>query len=360
MKNKVHGSLSTPAFSELNTNTSGYDRYTRFKIAPYNILGDIDGSLHLEWVHRPISALVIEKIRDKEARKYLRLAAQYLVFKKSFKCYAEKYLCEEETDITYIEPFISNRETPINMIIAFGGDGTLLHISSIFPEFCPPILVFAMGSLGFLSPFLAQNYEQDIDDMIRGYFFLNSRTRLTAEIIRDGCVINSFHCLNDIVIRPTVTTCVCALESKIDGEYFSTVYGDGLIISTSTGSTAYNLSAGGAMIHPSVSTILFTPICAHSLNAHPIVLPDCVILSCKIAYNDRTGRSYEVSYDSKKCTLTEEDEIFIRISTYPLPTVCKDSPVSDWLGSISTVLKWNQPITNTDDESVMISCSTGN
>lgn len=338
---------------------SVYEHHVPFKIMPFSIFGDADGSLHLEWVHRPSKALLVEKIYDQGARKYLVSAAQYLAREKGFTVYVENYVAASLPEISFLMPFKSSKETPVDILLAFGGDGTLLHCSSLFKEMCPPILSFAMGSLGFLSPFLADNYKEDIDDLIRGYFYVNSRTRLVADIVRNGKVVKTFQALNDIVITPSVSASVCAIDSSIDGEYFTTITGDGLIIATSTGSTAYNLSAGGAMIHPSVSTILFTPICAHSLNTHPIVLPDCVSLSCKIASNDRTRKPYHVGYDSNETTLEVGDEIFVSIGGFPLQTVCKTSPVIDWLESISDVLKWNQPMklaVSEETDDIMMSC----
>jgi len=333
---------------------------TPFKVDPYGIFGHKDGSLHLEWMHRPKAALLIEKKHDTNARCYVIEIASFLAKVKHFNVYVEEYVFNSLPNFSFINKFVSAKENSIDFILSFGGDGTLLHIASLFQEYCPPILAFAMGSLGFLSPFLAENYETEIDDLIRGYFYVNSRTRLQAQIIRNGTTIEQFQSLNDITITTSVSTTACAINSYIDGEYFTTIFGDGLIVATSTGSTAYSLSAGGAMIHPSVSTILWTPICAHSLNAHPIVLPDCVTLSFKIAPNDRTQKPYNISYDSHKTLLGQNDEIIIRISPFTVPTVCKLSPVSDWLLSISSVLKWNQPmqvaITEDIDES-MTSCS---
>ena len=323
-----------------------------FKINPFNIYGSKDGSFNLEWIHRPTRTLLIEKIYDKDSRCYLIEVSKFLHEKKNLNIFVEEYVYKDLLEISFLNQFYSYEETPIDFILAFGGDGTLLHVSSLFPEICPPILAFAMGSLGFLSPFLVNNYEIAIDDLIKGLFFLNSRTRLIINIIRDNQKVENYQCLNDFTIRTSTPNNTCKINSFIDDEYFTSIYGDGLIVATSTGSTAYNLSAGGIMIHPSVSTILWTPICAHSLNSHPIVLPDCINLSFKIDQNDRNNEPYLVSFDSKKSQIYLGDEVRIHISSYPLPTVCTNSPVTDWLFSLSTVLKWNQPIKSIINENI--------
>jgi len=321
-----------------------YQPPTAFRVNPIKFFDHPDGSMHLEWVHRPSSALLVEKIHDPIARNYLIEAVQFLNFDKTFTIYVEKYVAESLPHFTFLQKFTNSKEKMVDFVLVFGGDGTLLHVSSLFPEACPPILPFALGSLGFLTPFLASDYRMVIDDLIRGFFFVTSRTRIMCTIIRKDKTVDSYQALNDVVIGPSVPGQVCAIECYIDDEHFTTVYGDGLIVSTSTGSTAYNLSAGGAMVHPSVSTLLWTPICAHSLNAHPLVLPDCVGLSFKIAEHARGEKPYLATTDSKRTEIYKGDLVVVNQSPFPIPTVCQHEPITDWLSSISTVLRWNQPM----------------
>lgn len=314
------------------------------------------GYTHLEWVHQPRKALIIEKIRDPDARHYLILASQYLFHDHHFAVYVEDYVKKELKNYAFLNTFINCDESMVDFVLAFGGDGTLLHISKLFPCNCPPIVPFAMGSLGFLTPFLADDYQSATDDLIRGFFFLTSRTRLLCSIYRQKVLTETVQAMNDIVFLSSKNGTVCAIDCFIDDEYFTTVFGDGLITASSTGSTAYNLSAGGVIVHPSVSTLLWTPVCPHALNAHPLVFPDSIQLEMQIADSARGNDPYTVNFDSYKTTIAKGDQIVIRISPYPVPTVCQKEPMTDWLNSISTVLKWNQPmrnqITNKEDEVV--------
>ena len=322
---------------------SGLKKQKSFKVNSTNVVNQsMEGSMMLEWTHRPSSALIIEKIHDADARYYLMEAINFLHQKKSFSVYVEEYVANEIPNLAYLKIFKDSSEQHIDFVVVFGGDGTLLHVSSLFPEACPPILPFALGSLGFLTPFKAQDYPQLIDNMIRGYFFVTSRTRIMCDVIRNNKIVETLEALNDIVFAPSEPGIVCALECFIDDEMFTTIYGDGLIVSTSTGSTAYSLSAGGVMVHPSVSALLWTPIAAHALNAHPLVFPDCATLSFKIADSARTMKPYLATADSYKTQIFKGDLVVIHQSPFPMPTVCESEPITDWLASISGILKWNQ------------------
>ncbi|OHT06021.1 ATP-NAD kinase family protein [Tritrichomonas foetus] len=318
-----------------------------FRIEPLKN-GAEDGSMHFEWAHQPRSALLIEKKGDKQARHYIVLAARYLFHNRHFSIFVENYVKEDLKNYAFLSSFENYEESMVDFVLSFGGDGTLLHIAKLFPRNCPPIVPFAMGSLGFLTPFLADDYKSIIDDLIRGFFYVISRTRILCSIQKtnsDGNIeVTEIQAMNDVAFKPSKNGTVSAVDCSIDDEYFTTVYGDGLIVATSTGSTAYNLSANGVIIHPSVSTLVWTPICAHALNAHPLVLPDSIELSLKIAKNARGNDPYTLAYDSSETLVSKNDKVTIRISPYPVPTVCQKEPMTDYLNSISSVLKWNQPI----------------
>lgn len=303
-----------------------------------------DGSMHLEWKHRPSKALVVEKINSPESRQYLIEVVQYLHFEKKIVPYIEPYVAKELTGFKFTETFEDVNNTPIDFVLVFGGDGTLLHVASLFPEYAPPIVPFAIDQQGFLTPFCAVDYKNCLELLLRGSFYVTLRTRLYCDIIRNGKKEEVYQALNDIVIAPSETGKVCALNCYIDDELFSTLYGDGLIISTSTGSTAYNLSAGGAVVNPSIAAILWTPICSHALSAHPIILPDCVYIDICIDPASRTEKPYNVAVDSKRAQILKGDFIGIHQSPFPIPTVCASEPMNYWLQSLTNILEYNEPM----------------
>ncbi len=171
------------------------------------------------------------------------------------------------------------RETiPIDMemIIVLGGDGTLLSVARQVWNKNIPILGVNLGGLGFLTEITMDELYRVLERVIQDDFEINEREVLNAAVIRRGERIAEFTVLNDAVINKGALARMIDLETTVNGEYLSTFRSDGLIISTPTGSTAYNLSAGGPIVYPSLHTIIITPICPHTLTIRPIIIPDDV------------------------------------------------------------------------------------
>jgi NAD+ kinase len=230
----------------------------------------------------------------------------------------------------------------IDLIVVLGGDGTVLHVASQFKKKCPPLLSFNLGSLGFLtSSFEILNYKASIDDVLKGNVFVTARQRLTCSVTIGGKTKElDQQILNDIVIDRGMSPFLTSLESSVDGTYLTQIQADGAIIATPTGSTAYSMSAGGSMCHPSVSGLLLTPICPHSLSFRPIILPDTMTLKIK---NSETSRSSAwVSFDGKgRQELEHGDYIEVHISNWPLPAISKSDMTSEWFLSLAKCLHWN-------------------
>ncbi len=162
--------------------------------------------------------------------------------------------------------FVNNTD----LIIAIGGDGTFLRTARLFIENEKPIFGINRGRLGFLTEFNPDEYKLYLEKVIHGEFETVDRIALKATH-NDSTVL---YFLNDAVISKGAFSRAIRIKIDIDGEFLSTYSGDGLIVSTSTGSTAYSLSAGGPIISPSASQVyLITPICPHTLANRPMVLP---------------------------------------------------------------------------------------
>ena len=166
--------------------------------------------------------------------------------------------------------------TDIEMIFVLGGDGTLLSVARQVWNKNIPILGVNLGGLGFLTEITLNELYSVLERVIRDDFEIDEREVLNVGVIRQGERIAEFVVLNDAVVNKGALARIIDLETTINGEYLSTFRSDGLIISTPTGSTAYNLSAGGPIVYPSLHTIIITPICPHTLTIRPIIIPDDV------------------------------------------------------------------------------------
>ena len=183
---------------------------------------------------------------------------------------------------------VAREEMPpdVEMIIVLGGDGTLLSVARQVWNKNIPILGVNLGGLGFLTEITLDELYSVLERVLRDDFEINEREILKAGVIRRGKRIAEFIVLNDAVINKGALARIIDLETTVNGEYLSTFRSDGLIISTPTGSTAYNLSAGGPIVYPSLHTIIITPICPHTLTIRPIIIPDDVKIRALLKSRD--------------------------------------------------------------------------
>ena len=163
--------------------------------------------------------------------------------------------------------------TKIDLLVSLGGDGTLLHGGGLVAQHAVPILGVNLGTLGFLTPFAITEAQSALERAIDGALVLEQRIRLRVQLHRaEGDVVERF-ALNDAVLSQGGIARLIELLATLDGTRVSHFRADGLIISTPTGSTAYNLAAGGPILTPGLSAMCITPICPHMLTNRPLVVP---------------------------------------------------------------------------------------
>lgn len=162
----------------------------------------------------------------------------------------------------------------VDLLITLGGDGTLLSVARhASPRV--PIIGVNMGTLGFLAEINADEYPQVLDQVLRGSYQVDRRSTLRVTVT-GGAEEHRFRVLNDAVMNKSALARIIEMRVEVGGRLVSTFRADGLILCTPTGSTAYNLSAGGPIVYPSMQAIVMTPICPHMLSNRPIILPDDV------------------------------------------------------------------------------------
>ncbi len=161
-----------------------------------------------------------------------------------------------------------------DVIIALGGDGTMLHAARAIGVSRKPLLGINLGSLGYLTDVPMAGLADALERLLAGDYYLSERYRVACAGWRDGRELARLTALNDICVNMGPLPRALDMELRIDGASLSRFLGDGLILSTPTGSTAYNLSAGGPICHPAVACLLLTPICPHSLGMRPLIVPN--------------------------------------------------------------------------------------
>ncbi|XP_051139247.1 NAD kinase 2, chloroplastic-like [Andrographis paniculata] len=249
---------------------------------------------------------------------------------------------------TFYNQDTSDLHERVDLVACLGGDGVILHASNLFKGAVPPVVSFNLGSLGFLTSHTFNDYKNDLRQVIHGNntidgVYITLRMRLHCEIFRNGKAMPGkiFDVLNEIVVDRGSNPYLSKIECYEHDRLITKVQGDGVIVATPTGSTAYSTAAGGSMVHPNVPCMLFTPICPHSLSFRPVILPDSARLELKIPEDARSNAW--VSFDGKRRQqLSRGDSVRICMSQHPLPTVNKADQTGDWFRSLVRCLNWNE------------------
>jgi len=228
--------------------------------------------------------------------------------------------------------------TDIEMIVVLGGDGTLLSVARQVWNKNIPILGVNLGGLGFLTEITLDELYPVLEKVLRNDFEINEREVLNAGVIRNGKRIVEFIVLNDAVINKGALARIIDLETTINGEYLSTFRSDGLIISTPTGSTAYNLSAGGPIVYPSLHTIIITPICPHTLTIRPIIIPDDVKIRALLKSRDE---EVTLTLDGQQ-GFTLEFEDVVEVGKAEGRILLIKSPYRQYFELLREKLKWGE------------------
>ncbi|HXK59527.1 MAG TPA: NAD(+)/NADH kinase [Acidobacteriota bacterium] len=184
----------------------------------------------------------------------------------------------------------------VDVVVVFGGDGTLLSVARLIGSRGAPILGVNLGTLGFLTSVTLDEIHPALETVLAGRHRLDTRTMLRAEVRQNGTHSPvTFYGLNDVVVNKGALGRMISLHLWINGDFTSSFLADGMIVSTPTGSTAYSLSAGGPIVYPALDAITLTPICPHTLTHRPLVIPS----KSKIGLVLRSGEDVSLTIDGQ-------------------------------------------------------------
>ncbi|MBN2135068.1 MAG: NAD(+)/NADH kinase [Acidobacteria bacterium] len=223
-----------------------------------------------------------------------------------------------------------------DIIIVLGGDGTILSVGPAAAEAGIPLVGINMGHLGFLAEVTAKEMYTTLENIIAGKYEISERLLLEGELIRNCEVIESYRALNDFVLDNTKLARMIETEVFLDNEFVIRFRADGLIVSSPTGSTAYNLSAGGPILHPGLDAFVVTPICPHTMTYRPLVVNGQSVI--ELITHATEGESYLTVDGQKGVKLMSKDKIRITESKYHLKLI--QSETKDYFHILNEKLQW--------------------
>lgn len=224
-----------------------------------------------------------------------------------------------------------------DLLISFGGDGTLLSVARSAPKDVP-ILGVNMGTLGFLTEVRLDEFSEVIERVLAGDYASEERVAFEVTVRGPGRDHRVYRVLNDATINKSALARIIEMRVTVGGEFVSSFRADGLIIATPTGSTAYNLSAGGPIIYPTMGAVVLTPICPHMLSNRPVVLPDTLDIEIGIA---TPNQEIFLTLDGQEgLPIAEHDIVCVKKS--PNPVTLIRTPGKSYFEVLRAKLKWGE------------------
>jgi NAD+ kinase len=228
-----------------------------------------------------------------------------------------------------------------DLAIVIGGDGTFLNAARSLVDVNVPVLGINLGRLGFLVDVSPEEIPQQLEQVLSGDFIEENRSLLKAEILRDNQALASYYAMNDVTLHVRDVVRMIEFETCINGQYVNIQRADGLVVCTPTGSTAYALSGGGPILHPTLDAIALVPICPHTLSNRPLVVASDSQISIRICGHNRS--SGQVSFDGQdNIDLLDEDRIVIR--QHPKHLRLIHPPGYDYYHILRAKLRWSEQL----------------
>jgi NAD+ kinase len=250
------------------------------------------------------------KYQDQTVTEYILRLGEFLTRRKL------KILFDEHTAELIGKPIAPAKTraeigNEIDLAIVIGGDGTLLNVARDLAAHRVPITGVNLGRLGFLTDIQAEQMTSEIGKILDGDYQTESRLLLYAEIMRKGRIVHAANAFNDVIVSKGELARLIEFETYLDGEFVSSTRGDGIIVASPTGSTAYALSSGGPILHPTLDAIALVPICPHTLSNRPIVVSSDSIV--EILITGVANQRAHVTFDGQSSySLEDNDRVYVR------------------------------------------------
>lgn len=194
----------------------------------------------------------------------------------------ERERIEHETGCAVRTIEAENLPATVDLMLVLGGDGTMIATARMVGDKELPVLGVNYGGLGYLAEFRVEEIYTALESILSGNYVVQKRVMLAVELLRGDEQITRSRVLNDVVINKSALARIIEIETYLNKQFVNSFRADGLIVSTPTGSTAYNLSAGGPVIYPSMNAVVITPICPFTLSNRPIVVPDESLIELRL------------------------------------------------------------------------------
>ena len=247
---------------------------------------------------------------------------------------------DESHNIKDFESFktFSLLDKSFDLLVSVGGDGTILRAITFVKDLGIPIIGINTGRLGFLATIQVDGIQGAIQDIIDGKYKISERSLLSIETTPKNEDITSLNfALNEIAVSRKNTTSMITVETHLDGEFLTSYWSDGLIVSTPTGSTGYSLSCGGPVITPGTNSFVLTPIAPHNLSARPLIIPDSTEIQLRVSGREE---NHLVSLDSRIATLDNGTLIKIKKASFKIKMI--DLLNESFLVTLRKKLLWGE------------------
>jgi NAD+ kinase len=242
-----------------------------------------------------------------------------------------------DLSFTASKPELAQRN---DLLITFGGDGTLLSIARHAPEHTP-ILGVNMGTLGFLTEIRVEEFPDVLERALLGHYIVEPRVTFKVTVTGPGHdAQKEYRVLNDVAINKSALARIIEMKVSVAGQFVSLFRGDGLIISTPTGSTAYNLSAGGPIVYPTMYAMVITPICPHTLTNRPIVVPDELDIEISLTSKDSQENIFLTLDGQEGFEISDQHRVCVKKAESGVLLI--QSPDKNYFDVLRNKLKWGE------------------